>query len=190
MYRMHYFEYLTLEEIASEMGITRERVRACTEYIRRKIISAMSHYETVYKRNKELEILNAELQNFIEKQLKINKFFLFTEEDIARLKQNVFLSEAQIEHLKQTGFFTQEQIALLIESAGKIEAEAAARAASPKIIDMDISVRILNCLKAADIETLYDLRKYKKEDMLKFRNIGKKSLAELTEVMRRYGIEW
>ena len=51
-----------------------------------------------------------------------------------------------------------------------------------KLIDMDLSVRALNCLKAADVETLGDLCTYNKNDLLKFRNFGKKSLTELEDL--------
>ncbi len=53
-----------------------------------------------------------------------------------------------------------------------------------KLVDMDLSVRALNCLKAADVETLGDLVSYNKSDLLKFRNFGKKSLTELEELVR------
>ena len=52
-----------------------------------------------------------------------------------------------------------------------------------KLADMDLSVRALNCLKAADIETLGDLVAFNKNDLLKFRNFGKKSLTELEELV-------
>lgn len=52
-----------------------------------------------------------------------------------------------------------------------------------KLIDMDLSVRALNCLKSAEVETLGDLVKYNKNDLLKFRNFGKKSLTELDELL-------
>ena len=55
---------------------------------------------------------------------------------------------------------------------------------STKLVDMDLSVRALNCLKAADVETLGDLVSYNKADLLKFRNFGKKSLTELEELVR------
>ena len=51
------------------------------------------------------------------------------------------------------------------------------------LADMDLSVRALNCLKAADIETLGDLVAFNKNDLLKFRNFGKKSLTELEELV-------
>lgn len=59
-----------------------------------------------------------------------------------------------------------------------------------KLVDMDLSVRALNCLKAADVETLGDLVAFNKNDLLKFRNFGKKSLTELEELVRTKGLEF
>ena len=59
-----------------------------------------------------------------------------------------------------------------------------------KLVDMDLSVRALNCLKAADIETLGDLVSYNKNDLLKFRNFGKKSLTELEELVENKGLSF
>jgi DNA-directed RNA polymerase subunit alpha len=52
-----------------------------------------------------------------------------------------------------------------------------------KLADMNLSVRALNCLKAADVETLGELVGYQKNDLLKFRNFGKKSLTELDDLL-------
>ena len=52
-----------------------------------------------------------------------------------------------------------------------------------KLVDMDLSVRALNCLKAAEVETLGDLVSFNKHDLMKFRNFGKKSLTELDELV-------
>lgn len=52
-----------------------------------------------------------------------------------------------------------------------------------KLVDMDLSVRALNCLKAAEVETLGNLVQFQKSDLLKFRNFGKKSLTELEELL-------
>ncbi|MDR0795370.1 MAG: DNA-directed RNA polymerase subunit alpha [Tannerella sp.] len=52
-----------------------------------------------------------------------------------------------------------------------------------KLIEMNLSVRALNCLKAADVETVGDLVAFNKNDLLKFRNFGKKSLTELDELL-------
>jgi DNA-directed RNA polymerase subunit alpha len=53
-----------------------------------------------------------------------------------------------------------------------------------RLVDMDLSVRALNCLKAADVDTIADLVSYNKNDLLKFRNFGKKSLTELEELVQ------
>lgn len=59
-----------------------------------------------------------------------------------------------------------------------------------KLIDMDLSVRALNCLKQAELETLGDLVAIHKSDLLKFRNFGKKSLAELEDLVASKGLEF
>lgn len=59
-----------------------------------------------------------------------------------------------------------------------------------KLVDMDLSVRALNCLKAADVETLGDLVVYNKNDLLKFRNFGKKSLTELDELLANLSLSF
>ncbi|MDX9750670.1 MAG: DNA-directed RNA polymerase subunit alpha [Flavobacteriales bacterium] len=59
-----------------------------------------------------------------------------------------------------------------------------------KLVDMELSVRALNCLKAADIETLGDLVAYNKNDLLKFRNFGKKSLTELEDLVENKGLSF
>ena len=53
-----------------------------------------------------------------------------------------------------------------------------------KLVDLDLSVRALNCLKAAEVDTLGDLVSYNKNDLMKFRNFGKKSLTELEELVQ------
>ena len=59
-----------------------------------------------------------------------------------------------------------------------------------KLVDMDLSVRALNCLKSAEVETLGELVVYNKTDLLKFRNFGKKSLSELEELLSSLGLSF
>ncbi len=59
-----------------------------------------------------------------------------------------------------------------------------------KLADMDLSVRALNCLKSAELETLGDLVAIQKSDLLKFRNFGKKSLSELEDLVKSKGLEF
>ena len=59
-----------------------------------------------------------------------------------------------------------------------------------KLIDMDLSVRALNCLKSAEVETLGELVRFNKTDLLKFRNFGKKSLSELEDLLSSLGLSF
>jgi DNA-directed RNA polymerase subunit alpha len=59
-----------------------------------------------------------------------------------------------------------------------------------KLIEMDLSVRALNCLKAADVETLGELVAFNKTDLLKFRNFGKKSLTELEDLLNNLNLSF
>ncbi|MBL4658505.1 MAG: DNA-directed RNA polymerase subunit alpha [Flavobacteriales bacterium] len=59
-----------------------------------------------------------------------------------------------------------------------------------KLTDLDLSVRALNCLKAAEIDTLGDLVSFDKNDLLKFRNFGKKSLSELEDLVDTKGLSF
>ncbi len=59
-----------------------------------------------------------------------------------------------------------------------------------KLVDMDLSVRAINCLKAAEVETLGELVSFSKSDLMKFRNFGKKSLTELEELVHAKGLNF
>lgn len=59
-----------------------------------------------------------------------------------------------------------------------------------KLTDLDLSVRALNCLKAADVDSLGDLVAHNKSDLMKFRNFGKKSLSELEELVDQKGLDF
>ncbi len=59
-----------------------------------------------------------------------------------------------------------------------------------KLVDLDLSVRALNCLKSAEVETLGDLVSFNKQDLLKFRNFGRKSLTELENLVKSKNLEF
>jgi DNA-directed RNA polymerase subunit alpha len=91
--------------------------------------------------------------------------------------------------------FSEERITL--EAAEKSEVEEFDETSlhmrqllKSKLVDMDLSVRALNCLKAADIDTLGDLVAFNKSDLLKFRNFGKKSLTELEDLVNIKGLHF
>jgi DNA-directed RNA polymerase subunit alpha len=56
--------------------------------------------------------------------------------------------------------------------------------------DLDLSVRAFNCLKAAKINSLSELVQYEQEDLMKFRNFGQKSLAEIEQVLHERGLQF
>lgn len=89
--------------------------------------------------------------------------------------------------------FSDEKITLDLEDKSETEefdesALQMRQILKKKLSEMDLSVRALNCLKAADIESLGDLVSYKKTDLLKFRNFGKKSLTELEDLIDNNGL--
>lgn len=59
-----------------------------------------------------------------------------------------------------------------------------------KLVDMDLSVRALNCLKSAEVETLGELVRFNRNDLLKFRNFGRKSLTELDELLANINLQF
>jgi DNA-directed RNA polymerase subunit alpha len=59
-----------------------------------------------------------------------------------------------------------------------------------RLVDLDLSVRALNCLKAADVDTLGELVSFNKNDLLKFRNFGKKSLTELEDLLQTMNLSF
>jgi len=83
--------------------------------------------------------------------------------------------------------FSDEKIAIETEESYGVEFDEEVlhmrQLLKTRLSDLDLSVRALNCLKAADVDTLGDLVTYNKNDLLKFRNFGKKSLAELEEFL-------
>ena len=97
----------------------------------------------------------------------IHHFMLFSDERIAleeKVKEEVETYDEEVLHMRQM--------------------------LKTKLTDMDLSVRALNCLKAAEVETLGDLVMYTKNDLMKFRNFGKKSLTELEELVEGKGLQF
>lgn len=77
-----------------------------------------------------------------------------------------------------------------IESEKDAETERIRKILITSVDDLELSVRSHNCLKAANIKTLGDLVKRDENEMLKFRNFGRKSLAELVEIVENYNLEF
>jgi len=77
-----------------------------------------------------------------------------------------------------------------VESEKDAEFERIRKILITSVDDLELSVRSHNCLKAANIKTLGDLVGKDESEMLKFRNFGRKSLAELIEIVENYGLEF
>ena len=73
---------------------------------------------------------------------------------------------------------------------GFAEAGLSSQLLKTKLVDMELSVRALNCLKSAEVETLGELVVFNKTDLLKFRNFGKKSLTELDELLANLNLSF
>ena len=91
--------------------------------------------------------------------------------------------------------FSDEKIALdATENEGNEESDEEVlhmrQLLKTKLVDMDLSVRALNCLKSAEVETLSELVVFNKTDLLKFRNFGKKSLLELEDLLANLGLSF
>lgn len=77
-----------------------------------------------------------------------------------------------------------------VENEKDAESERLRKILTTNVDDLELSVRSHNCLKAANIKTLGDLVRKDENEMLKFRNFGRKSLAELIEIVDNYGLEF
>lgn len=86
--------------------------------------------------------------------------------------------------------FDVEQEEEKIETEVDVEAERIKKILLTSVDDLELSVRSHNCLKAANIKTLGDLVRKEESEMLKFRNFGRKSLSELTEIVEVYGLDF
>ena len=134
-----------------------------------------------------------EIDNFRVEQKTDYEKLLFTIKTDGSVHPKEALKEAAKILIHHFMLFSDERITL--ESDAKSETEEFDETSlhmrqllKTKLVDMDLSVRALNCLKAADVETLGDLVSYAKSDLLKFRNFGKKSLTELDELVALKGL--
>jgi DNA-directed RNA polymerase subunit alpha len=135
------------------------------------------------------------VENFrVEQKTDYEKLLLEIQGDGSMTPKNALQEAAKI-LIHHFMLFSDERITLEQESKKEVEEfdESSLhmrQLLKTKLVDMDLSVRALNCLKAADIETLGDLVSFNKNDLLKFRNFGKKSLTELEELVEGKGLQF
>lgn len=130
----------------------------------------------------------------VEQKTDYNKLILDIETDGSITPQNA-LTEASKILIYHFMLFSDERITLETEAVKASiqydeETLHTRQLLKSKLADMDLSVRALNCLKAAEVETLGELVSYSKSDLMKFRNFGKKSLTELEELVHSKGLNF
>jgi DNA-directed RNA polymerase subunit alpha len=135
------------------------------------------------------------VENFRVEQKTTTKNFLLEIQGDGSISPKNALQEAAKILIHHFMLFSDERITLEQESKKETEefdesSMHMRQLLKTKLVDMDLSVRALNCLKAADIETLGDLVSFNKNDLLKFRNFGKKSLTELEELVEGKGLQF
>ena len=128
------------------------------------------------------------IENYrVEQKTDFEKLIMEIETDGSILPKDALTEAAKI-LIHHFMLFSDERISLEDEESAETESydEEALhmrQLLKTKLHDMDLSVRALNCLKAAEVDTLGDLVTYSKSDLMKFRNFGKKSLTELEELV-------
>ncbi len=156
-----YKEFKTLEQIGKEINLTRERVRQiiCKSLLILK--SGIVCYAQNEKQKAELELKNKELED-LKKQ---------RQELIEAYKVNNDLENAEIE-----AFFGKPTIYTSLNEFSYLGTDL-------RIETLDLSVRSYNCLKRAGIQTISELCALNKEDLIKYKNMGVKSVKEIVEKM-------
>ncbi len=135
------------------------------------------------------------VENFrVEQKTDYEKLLLEITTDGSILPKEALKEAAKI-LIQHFMLFSDEKIALdATESEGNEEFDEEVlhmrQLLKTKLVDMDLSVRALNCLKSAEVETLGELVAFNKTDLLKFRNFGKKSLSELEELLTNLGLSF
>jgi DNA-directed RNA polymerase subunit alpha len=135
------------------------------------------------------------VENFrVEQKTDYEKLIIDVESDGSVTPKDALQEAAKI-LIQHFMLFSDEKISL--DTEDKIETEEFDESSlhmrqllKSKLVDMDLSVRALNCLKAADIDTIGDLVSFNKNDLLKFRNFGKKSLTELEDLVEAKGLSF
>ena len=139
--------------------------------------------------------VNYEVENYrVEQKTDYEKLVLDIETD-GSIHPKDALKEAATILIQHFMLFSDERISLETEPKQVVEefdenTLHIRQLLKTKLTDMDLSVRALNCLKAAEVETLGELVSFNKVDLLKFRNFGKKSLTELENLVASKNLEF
>jgi hypothetical protein len=151
--RLRYFNFMSMEDIASQYNTSYEMVGFIINGGLKKLLNS-ARYNFSY--------LN-EQEDYRKKYIALSRQY----NDVC-VKLKSFMSD---------------------EDALKLQSESL-KSANPILAELNLSVRALNLLKAAEIKTLTDLLTYKKKDLMKYRNYGKTTLSELEKMVESYGCIW
>jgi len=161
---IEYLNGTTLETLAEKYELTRERMRQIVVKAIRKsgdISGIEEHINAVRDQQTDNALLKAEIAD-LRKKLR--------EQD-----EQDYLASLKDEEERRKAVMANDEMCRLLQS---------------KLVDNMLSVRALNCVKSMDIETVGDLCQYTKTDILKCRNMGRKTLIELDDFLLSLGLEW
>ena len=133
------------------------------------------------------------VENFrVEQKTDFEKLILEIETDGSVIPQDALTDAAQI-LIQHFLLFTDERMIADVAPIQQVESYDEEVMEMRKLLlkqltELELSVRALNCLKAAEVDTVADLVSYTKADLMKFRNFGKKSLTELEDLVSNLGL--
>ena len=169
MLKEYYENEKTYDEIAKEVGITRERIRQVIV----KALRMLRHPSRMHYIKYGYKIASGELSRQVEERYS---------EEIKRLEA---VYSDKVSELRQ-------KISELDDNSKRLEYKESVdfmRSLELPITDLDLSVRSYNCLVRAGIETLYELCNYTYNDLIAVRNLGRKSTEEVIAKMKEYGLK-
>lgn len=171
-----------------QMELTIEKGRGYVPSEENEVEDASVGYIPIDSIFTPIKNVNYSIENYrVEQKTDYEKLVIDIESD-GSIHPKEALKEAATILIQHFMLFSDEKIALETEVKSAVEefdedSLHMRQLLKTRLIDMDLSVRALNCLKAADVETLGELVQFNKTDLLKFRNFGKKSLTELDELV-------
>ena len=169
IFNLRYKNYYTLGQIANEIGISKERVRQILAKAVRKLMKP-NVFNRLVEHETKLEMLNAEETSRIRSELK-KEMSLEVAMDIVAEKFGFESKEALEECLNNGGRFGNDKLDMTID-------------------ELDLTVRSYNCLKRRRVNTVGELVDYSIEDLIGFRNMGRKSIREVVEKVHNLGLSF
>ena len=169
IFNLRYKNYYTLGQIANEIGISTERVRQILAKAVRKLMKP-NVFNRLVEHETKLEMLNAEETSRIRSELK-KEMSLEVAMDIVAEKFGFESKEALEECLNNGGRFGNDKLDMTID-------------------ELDLTVRSYNCLKRRRVNTVGELVEYTLEDLMGFRNMGRKSIREVVEKVHNLGLSF